>query len=138
MHDAVKSKAFSKIGDSIANLIFSLSQAKYASDSRGKGNIDFKGSPKVSAKVLKTALARAKERTGFPIAIKGDAHAIADAVEAIIAYAWAKKLIHIENCVEILSSEINKKKPEKLREEWEAHANGFATILENIFAQLNA
>ena len=52
VHDAVKSKAFSKIGDSIANLIFSLAQAKYSSDSHGKGNIDFKGTPKVSAKIL--------------------------------------------------------------------------------------
>ncbi|MFX0098049.1 MAG: ribonuclease III family protein [Candidatus Hodarchaeota archaeon] len=136
VYDAVKSKAFSKIGDSLANLIFSLSQAKYSSDKLGRGNIDFKGTPKVSAKILKNALAQAKESTNFPISIKGDAHAIGDAVEAIIAYAWVTKLIIIEESVEMLSREINAKKPEKLREEWEAYANGFSRILESIFNKL--
>ncbi|MHA1846589.1 MAG: ribonuclease III family protein [Promethearchaeota archaeon] len=134
VREAISHGSFSKIGDALANLVFSISQAK--KEHVNHNHLDFKGSPKVPAIVLKNALNSAKKETRFSIQVKGDAHAIADAAEAILAFAWANGMISIDECVEVLSSELLKCNSVKLRDLREAQSRGFAKVYIKIFGIL--
>lgn len=125
--EAINSKAMSKIGDALVNLVFSLAQARYSYFSRNI--LDFKGTPKVSAKILKQAATIAKETHGVEIPVKGDAHAIADAVEALVAFGWVKKHIDIQECVDILDEQLREREPEKIAQWNKAYGMGFAMII---------
>ncbi|MHA1681116.1 MAG: ribonuclease III family protein [Promethearchaeota archaeon] len=132
VEEAIKSKAMSKIGDAIANLIFSIAQSRYSKETRG--TLDFSGTPKVSAKILKDAATLLKEKTGVKLPVKGDAHAIADAVEAVIAFGWSKKKLFIEHGVDILTLELLERNPTKLRDEHEAYVEGFFKMLKLVYS----
>lgn len=127
LHAALKNRAHAKVGDAIANLVFSLAKAKLAVD-RGM-SLDVRGSPKVPARVLRDALDIARARTGITLPVHGDEHAIADAAEAILSYAWATGTIDIAGCVATIAGVVRGKDISRRKDEWAAFSEGFATIL---------
>ena len=128
--DALHSKVYIKIGDAIANLIYSLAKAKYSKEILGK--LEIKGSPKVSAKVLKDSLEDIDELEELGIKVKGDAHAIADGAEAILAYAWVTEIITLDEAVELVAGPVINAQPVKKREEWDAFSEGFRKVFKKI------
>ncbi|WP_048151292.1 ribonuclease III family protein [Palaeococcus ferrophilus] len=84
-------KNLSKLGDSIANLIFSLALSEY------------KGVPD-GGRVPNSSLAAALHMAGLAhyVPPRTDKHGKGDIAEAIIAYAWLEKAITIEEASRIL------------------------------------
>jgi hypothetical protein len=85
-----------KLGDAYVNLAYSLAE----SCRRGRGS-----SLRASTKVLAEALKRAGLRGLLPK--RTTTHDQADAVEALVAYAWLTDTLMLEECVSILSRPVN-------------------------------
>ena len=79
------------LGDPFVNFIYSLSISRRKGEPIGT---------KVDSRVLSKALKKAGLRRLLPS--RTDRHTQADAVEALIVYVWAQKIITIEEGVEIL------------------------------------
>ncbi|MCD6559006.1 hypothetical protein DRN43_04100 [Thermococci archaeon] len=86
-------KNLSKLGDSLANFIFSLALSEYMDKPSG-GRV-----PNAS---LTVAMDRAKLQKYVPP--RTDKHGKGDIAEAIIAYAWLENALSMEEAVEILKS----------------------------------
>jgi len=81
------------LGDSYVNFISSLALSTKRGEAAGT---------KVSSRILSQALKKSKLRTFLPKRI--DRHALGDAAEALIAYAWLRETITIEESVTTLLS----------------------------------
>ncbi|WP_048166016.1 ribonuclease III family protein [Palaeococcus pacificus] len=84
-------KNLSKLGDSLANFIYSLALSDY---------LDKPSGGRVPNASLTVAMDRAKLHKYIPP--RTDKHGKGDIAEAIIAYAWLEKAITIEEAVEIV------------------------------------
>jgi hypothetical protein len=132
LQDAMHSKAYFKLGDSIANTIYCLAKAKIAVALHDRLDID--GASKVSAPILRDAAAIASEKAGEKIGLgaRGGAHAKADVAEGIIAYGWVFDLVTLDECAGLIAAPYIERKPEKLRDEFEAFVAGFSAVLTRI------
>jgi hypothetical protein len=88
---AGKDKGLAQVGDALVNFIYSIARSQALGKRTGK-----KVNRTILSEALKTADLRHLPRP------RADAHDLADTVEAIIAYAWAKKLLTIEEMIQIL------------------------------------
>jgi len=79
------------LGDSFVNLVYSLALSRRGGEPIGA---------KVDSRVLSEALKKAGLRKLLPS--RTDRHAQADAVEALIVYAWMQNVITMEEGVNIL------------------------------------
>ncbi len=85
-------KQLASLGDAYVNFVYSLALSKR------------KGKPygaKVKGTILAEAFRKAGLRTLLPSRI--DRHAISDAAEAIIVYAWLHSLLTLEDSVKIIN-----------------------------------
>lgn len=131
---ALALKAFAKVGDAISNLIYSLAKTKVAITLHD--SVDVKGTPKVSARILREALDGPRRRhPGVLAKVRGDEHALADAAEAIIAFGWVHGHVNIDEWAGKLSDVIIERQPAKTRDEIKAWAIGFEQLLEWVISK---
>ncbi|MBN2150878.1 MAG: hypothetical protein JW839_05520 [Candidatus Lokiarchaeota archaeon] len=130
LQDAMHNKAYAKLGDAVANLIYCMAKAKIAAALHGR--LDISGASKVSATILRDAAAVASERSGEKIGARGGAHEKADVAEAVIGYGWAFDLVTLDECAGLVAAPCIERKPEKLRDEFEAFVEGFSAVLERV------
>jgi hypothetical protein len=79
------------LGDSYVNFLYSLAMSKRRGQPVGI---------KVSSRILAEALKRAGLRTLLPR--RTDRHTQADAVEALVVYAWVEDVVNIQEGVSLL------------------------------------
>jgi hypothetical protein len=84
------------LGDAYVNFIYSIALSKRKSEATGT---------KVDSKILSQALKKAKLRGFLPKRI--DRHALADAAEALIVYAWIQSCVSMEEGITTLLSSEN-------------------------------
>jgi len=84
------------LGDALINFTYSLALSKRRGQPSGA---------KVRGAVLKEAVRKAGLREFMPSRVSS--HMMADAAEALIAYAWLKKHVTLEECVTILAEAEN-------------------------------
>jgi hypothetical protein len=92
--DVLTDHSLASLGDSYANLIYSLAMSNKKSQPVG---IKVKGS------ILSSALRRAGLRDELPSRMS--THTLADAAEALLVYAWLSDLIGLEESVRIITKE---------------------------------
>jgi len=132
--EAIKSRAYYKLGDCIANLVYCMAKAKIGLAMHG-GRLDIEGTPKVSARILKDAITKANAKAGSHVRKRGGAHEIADVAEAILARGWVNEIVTLEECADLIATPVIAKKPVKLYDEWEAFAEGFSDVLAKILME---
>jgi hypothetical protein len=133
LQEAMHNKAYFKLGDAIANTIYCMAKAKIAVALHDR--LDISGASKVSATILRDAAAIASEKSGEKIGAhgaRGGAHAKADVAEGIIAYGWVFDLVTLDECAGLIAAPYIERKPEKLRDEFEAFVAGFGAVLSRI------
>nr|MDO8083610.1 hypothetical protein [Candidatus Sigynarchaeum springense] len=130
LQDAMHNKAYFKLGDAIANMIYCMAKAKIAMVLHER--LDISGASKVSATILRDAAAIASKKSGEKIGARGGAHEKADVAEAIIGYGWAFDLITLDECAGLIAAPYIERRPEKLRDEFEAFVEGFSAVLARI------
>ncbi|MHA1836172.1 MAG: ribonuclease III family protein, partial [Candidatus Odinarchaeia archaeon] len=96
LYSVAKDKGLAKIGDSLVNLTFSLAKSIKLNKITGK---------KVPGRILSKALRESPLR--LFAGKHNDAHSLADAVEAMIAFLWLKGKISITEIVNILSENMD-------------------------------
>lgn len=94
---AVRRKDLARLGDALANLLYSLAET-LVNDRFGGG--------KVSGKTLAAALRLSNLRHLAPSRL--DAHGLGDSVEALIAYKWITGNLNIIEAVALLVQEIRR------------------------------
>jgi hypothetical protein len=131
--EAIKSRAYYKLGDCVANLIYCMAKAKIGLALHKR--LDIEGTPKVSARILKDAITKANAKAGSSVSKRGGAHEIADVAEAILARGWVNEIVELEECADLVAAPVIAKKPVKLHDEWEAFAEGFSDVLAKILME---
>ncbi|MBY9004668.1 MAG: hypothetical protein KGD73_11890 [Candidatus Lokiarchaeota archaeon] len=92
-------KGLAKLGDSIINLTYSMAKSIYLTRDNSN-NRTIRTGLKVSKKILAEALKNADLK---PFAKnRGDAHDMADTVEAIVAYVWLSNKMSLDEIIEVL------------------------------------
>ncbi len=126
---ASKDKGLAQVGDALVNFIYSVARSQVLGKRTGK---------KVNRTILSEALKAADLR--YLPRPRADKHDLADTVEAIVAYAWAKKVITIEEMVQILVKNLDLTKGEtrNLVEENFHATEAFKCLLVDIKARLPA
>ena len=99
IESAVRRKDLARLGDALANLLYSLAES-LVNDRFGGG--------KVSGKALAASLRLANLRHLAPSRL--DAHGLGDSVEALIAYKWIIGELNILEAVALLAREIRQAK----------------------------
>jgi hypothetical protein len=129
LQEAMHNKAYFKLGDAIANAVFCMAKAKIAVALHNR--LDISGASKVSANILRDAAATASKQSGEKIGLgaRGGAHEKADIAEAVIGYGWVFDLVTLDECAALIAAPYIERKPQKLREEFEAFAAGFSAVL---------
>ncbi len=94
--DILRDKGLAALGDAYVNFIFSLSLSKRLGRPVGR---------KVDSRILSDALKNAGLRRLLPSRI--DRHDQADAAEALIVYAWIEGKITMDECVDLLGSNVD-------------------------------
>jgi len=123
---ASKDKDLAQVGDALVNFIYSIARSQVLRKRTGK---------KVNRTILSEALKNANLRQlARP---RANAHDLADTVEAIVAYAWAKKVLTVEEMVLILGKNLNLNQTEahNIVEENFCAAEAFKSLLEEIKAK---
>ncbi|MHA1372466.1 MAG: ribonuclease III family protein [Promethearchaeota archaeon] len=131
LESAIRSKTLAKIGDAIANLIFSMGKA--LANKEIHGTLDIRGTSKAPAIILKDGLRKAMYKENERFRVKGNAHSIADSAEAILAWAWTHGRLKIDDAAKLIANEIVKIKPKKVKGQVQAYSNGFYRIFVRIF-----
>jgi hypothetical protein len=93
LEDVLNDRNLARLGDAYVNFIYSIVLSKREGKATGA---------KVSSRVLAQALKRAELRGFLPKRM--DRHALGDAGEALIAYAYLRGAISIEESVGVLLS----------------------------------
>ncbi len=132
LQDAMHSKAYFKLGDAIANTAYCMAKAKITIALHNR--LDIGGASKVSATILRDAAAAASEASGTQIGLgaRGGAHEKADIAEAVIGYGWVFDLITLDECAGLIAAPYIERKPQKVRDEFEAFVAGFSAVLARI------
>ncbi|OLS13382.1 MAG: hypothetical protein RBG13Loki_2978 [Promethearchaeota archaeon CR_4] len=120
---ASKDKGLAQVGDALVNFIYSIARSQVLGKRTGK---------KVNRTILSEALKNADLR--YLASPRANAHDLADTVEAIVAYAWVKKILPIEEMILILAKNLNLGKTEarNITEENFQAAEAFKCLLEAI------
>jgi len=120
---ASKDKGLAQVGDALVNFIYSIARSQVLSKRTGK---------KVNRTILSEALKSADLRhLARP---RANAHDLADTVEAIVAYAWGKKVLTIEEMILILvkNLDLGKTEARSIVEENFYATEAFKSLLEEI------
>ncbi|GAB4309288.1 MAG: hypothetical protein Kow0069_08370 [Promethearchaeota archaeon] len=96
LSQVARDKGLAKIGDCFVNLTFSLALSLSTGTRTGE---------KVPKKVLAQAVRATNLRRYAPP--RADAHALADAAEAILAYAWLAELVTLKEAVDELAAPLS-------------------------------
>jgi MoxR-like ATPase len=96
LEDVLKDQKLARLGDAYVNFIYSIALSKRKGEATGA---------KVSSSILAQALRRAELRDFLPRRM--DRHALGDATEALLVYAWIHGAISIEESVTALLSSDN-------------------------------
>ena len=91
LREILMDQKLASLGDSFVNFVYSLALSKRKGEPIGA---------KVNSRVLSEALKKAGLRKLLPS--RTDRHTQADAVEALIVYAWIKNVITMEEGVDVL------------------------------------
>lgn len=110
-----------KLGDSLVNFIYSAAKSRVLGGFFGE---------RVSNKVLSEAVHRAGLKLLLPS--RSDTHARSNAAEALIAYAWVKGFLSVDEAIDFLSSRLNLSGNIGRRGELEAATNAFTELLRYI------
>ncbi len=116
--DAILDGDLAKLGDPLANFIYSLGKSMASGQPVGD---------KVSNEVLSNALSAAGLRYLAPSRV--DRHRLGDFVEAIIAFAWLEGEIEIDEAANILSDFFENVNFESRKEVRSAAEEGFEELL---------
>jgi hypothetical protein len=92
-------KGLAKLGDGIVNLSYSMAKSIYLTCNNPM-NRTIRTGNKVSKKILAEALKNADLKPFSKN--RGDAHDMADTVEAIIAYVWLSNKMTLDEMIDIL------------------------------------
>ncbi len=124
---ASKDKGLAQVGDALVNFIYSVARSHVLGMRTGK---------KVNRTILSGAL-KAADLRHLPRP-RADTHDLADTVEAIVAYAWAKKVLTTEEMIQILVKNLvlNREEARNLADENFHAAEAFKCLLEEIKARL--
>lgn len=96
-------KGLAKIGDGIVNFTYSVAKSIYLTKSSDKGVIIRTGT-KVSKRILSTSLKEAEMKDFAKN--RGDAHDLADTVEAIVAYVWLNNHVTINEIIDFFTDHL--------------------------------
>lgn len=96
LREVLMDQKLASLGDSFVNFIYSLALSRRKGEPIGA---------KVDSRVLSQALKKAGLRKMLPS--RTDRHTQADAVEALIVYAWIQNIITMEEGVDILERHEN-------------------------------
>jgi len=94
-------KGLAKIGDGVINLAFSVAKSIYLTNNSANKKIVRTGL-KVNRKILSVALKNANMKDFAKN--RGDAHDLADTVEAIIAYIWLSNKMTLSEIIDFLKN----------------------------------
>ncbi len=119
--EVVWSEDLAKLGDPLANFIYSLSVSAVKGEPDGD---------KVSNDVLSNALSNAGLRDLAPSRV--DKHRLGDFAEAVIAFAWLKGKLNIDEAVSILCDSLEGVNFENRGEVFQAGERGFENLLKTI------
>ncbi len=114
LQEIMLDKDLAKLGDAYVNFVYSLALSLRLQRPTGA---------KVNNQILARAIKSAGLREMLPR--RTDRHAQGNSAEALIAYAWLKKLLSLEDCLKILGENEN---PEE----------AFTNLLEEIGKRLGA
>jgi hypothetical protein len=92
-------KGLAKIGDSLVNLAYSIAKSIHLTQ-KSESHQSIRTGKKVSKKILANALKNANMKEFAKN--RGDAHDLANTVEAIIAYVWILNNISIDDIIKLL------------------------------------
>jgi len=109
----LRDKGLASFGDSLVNFLFSLAVTKSLGKPTGL---------RMDNRVLAEAVRRSRLRSFIPR--RTDRKAAGDYAEAIIAYAWLKKIMTTDEFIEIIMSDIDKP------------VNAFKNLIEKILEDL--
>ena len=94
-------KGLAKIGDGVINLAFSVAKSIFLTNNSTNKKIVRTGL-KVNRTILSNALKNANMKEFAKS--RGDAHDLADAVEAIMAYVWLSNKMTLSDIIDILKN----------------------------------
>lgn len=94
-------KGLAKIGDGVVNLAYSVAKSIFLTDNSKNKKIVRTGL-KVNRTILSNALKNANMKNFAKN--RGDAHDLADTVEAIIAYVWLSNKMTLSDIIDILKN----------------------------------
>jgi len=123
--DALLEGNLAKLGDPLANFIYSLGKSMACEQPMGD---------KVSNEVLSNALSAAELRYLAPSRV--DRHRLGDFVEAIIAFAWLKGEIEIDEAANILADYFEDVDFDSRKEVSKAAEEGFEKLLSVISGRI--
>jgi len=121
----VNDKGLARLGDSITNLVFSIAISSVLKRPEGG---------RASDKVLSRALSDAGLRHIAPKRSGSDQ--LGDIAESLIAFAWLKHVIEIEDAANLVASEFNVTDLQDRRKGDESAIKGFKKLLERITENL--
>ncbi len=122
----IKDKGLARLGDSIANLVFSFAVSLVLKRPEGV---------RASDRVLSQALVEAGLRHMAPKRAGSDL--LGDIAESLIASAWLNRVIEIEDAANIVASEFNEKDLQDRRKGDQSAIRGFRKLLEQITQRLS-
>lgn len=121
LRDILESKKLAQLGDFLANFIYSSVKI---------GNFDINGSVHVWDRSLKDAMEKANLRVEMGKKVKPDK--VADAAEALIAFAYFRNLITLDEMTDLIHESLNVSDLSSPRKEKDACADAFSVVLEKI------
>lgn len=124
--EAFLDEDLSKLGDTLVNLIYSLAR------SFARGLPD---GGKVPNRVLSNSLAGAGLRDLAPSRV--DKHRLGDIAEAVIAFAWLKDKIRIEEAAKILSASLADRDFRNRRDLLDGAEEGFKNLLSTVYGRFS-
>ncbi len=118
-------KNLAKLGDNIANLLYSLVKSKMFGKPDG-------------AKIPDTLLAEAVRRANLRkyVSTRQNAHSLGDAAEALIAYSWLKDYFEIKETAEKIATLIPQRKILNRKTEKETTIQIFASLLQQLYEKV--
>ena len=121
-------KGLAKIGDAIVNLSYSVAKSIYLTN-----NAKTKNSIRTGLKVSQTILSHALKNADMKCFAKNraDSHAMADTVEALVAYIWLKEKMSLEQIIDLLSDNLSGDLDVRA-EEIKSATDAFTSLLQHI------
>ncbi|MGQ9721112.1 MAG: ribonuclease III family protein [Candidatus Jordarchaeum sp.] len=127
LKEILNDKNLAKLGDNIANLLYSLIKSKLIGKPDG-------------AKIPDTILAEAIRKAGLRkhLSARQNADSLGDAAEALIAYSWLKDHFDIKETAEQLISLIPERNIVNRKTEKEISIKIFTLLLQNLLERIES